>query len=63
MLIGMIKTSAQSLIYMMTGVRPWTKDGAITLISNTAQGDTFSGSELSRSLNDLQRTMENQKRR
>lgn len=29
LLVTMIKSSAQSLIYMMTGVRPWTKDGAL----------------------------------
>lgn len=45
MLIGMIKSSAQSLIYMMTGVRPWTKDGAIKLIGNVAMGDITQDSE------------------
>lgn len=34
----MLKTSVQSLVYMMTGVRPWTKDGAITVIERVAEG-------------------------
>lgn len=32
---GMIKSSAQSLIYMMTGVRPWTKDRAVNVTVET----------------------------
>jgi hypothetical protein len=34
----MIKGAAQSLIYMMTGVRPWTKDGVQKIIVNTIRG-------------------------
>jgi hypothetical protein len=38
MLLGMIKGAVQSLVYMMTGVRPWTKDGASKLIIDVASG-------------------------
>lgn len=38
-LIGMVKGAAQSLVYMMTGVRPWTKDGGIKVIETVARGD------------------------
>lgn len=33
----MIKGAVQSLVYMMTGVRPWTKDGASKIIINAAE--------------------------
>ena len=36
-LIYMIKGAVQSLVYMMTGVRPWTKDGASKIIINAAE--------------------------
>ncbi|MBI5950217.1 MAG: DNRLRE domain-containing protein [Chloroflexi bacterium] len=39
LLIIMIKGAIQSLVYMMTGVRPWTKDGAIKVIETVARGD------------------------
>jgi hypothetical protein len=39
LLFSMIKGAVQSLVYMMTGVRPWTKDGAIQIIQNAASGD------------------------
>ena len=35
-LFGMIKSAAQALIYMMTGVRPWTKSGALAGIDKLA---------------------------
>lgn len=39
LMLGMIKGAAQSLVYMMTGVRPWTKDWAGRMIINIARGD------------------------
>lgn len=39
MLIGVIKGGVQSLVYMMTGVRPWTKEGAIKVIETVGQGE------------------------
>ncbi len=38
LLIRMIKSALQSLVYMMTGVRPWTKDGASKMIVEIASG-------------------------
>lgn len=38
MLFLMIKSAVQSLVYMMTGVRPWTKDGAQRMIIDVANG-------------------------
>lgn len=38
LLFRMIKGAAQSLVYMMTGVRPWTKDGASRMIVEVANG-------------------------
>ncbi len=38
LLFRMIKSAAQSLVYMMTGVRPWTKDGASKMIVEIASG-------------------------
>jgi hypothetical protein len=38
LLFRMVKGAAQSLIYMMTGVRPWTKDGAQRMIIDVANG-------------------------
>jgi hypothetical protein len=34
----MFKGALQSLVYMMTGVRPWTKDGASKMIIEVAGG-------------------------
>lgn len=34
---GMIKSSIQSLVYMMTGVRIWTKDRALQVVVNAAE--------------------------
>ena len=39
LLFAMIKSAAQSLVYMMTGVRPWTKDGAIKIIETVGRGE------------------------
>lgn len=38
LLWNIIKGSVQSLVYMMTGVRPWTKDGANKMIVEVANG-------------------------
>lgn len=38
MLFLMIKSAVQSLVYMMTGIRPWTKDGAQRMIIDVANG-------------------------
>jgi hypothetical protein len=38
LMFNMIKRAMQSLIYMMTGVRPWTKDGAIKIIETVRDG-------------------------
>lgn len=37
---AMLKSNIQELIYMMTGVRPWTKTGAITVLERAASGDS-----------------------
>ncbi len=41
MMFNIIKSSIQSLVYMMTGVRPWTKDGAQRLIVDIARGENI----------------------
>lgn len=46
LLFGIIKSSLQDLIYMMTGVKPWTKSGAQVLIQNTVEGDPFKKNKL-----------------
>ena len=36
-IFAMFKKTAQEIIYMMTGVKPWTKSGAITVIQRVAE--------------------------
>lgn len=62
-LFVMVKGSLQSLIYMMTGVRPWTKDGAIKLAGNLAEGDPFRDSQINRTLEAIERQNEERNRR
>lgn len=62
-LFVMIKGSLQSLIYMMTGVRPWTKDGAIKLAGNIAEGDAFRDGQIARTLESIERQNEERNRR
>jgi len=39
-MFAIIKTSVQSLVYMMTGVRIWTKDGKLTVIEKTVNNES-----------------------
>ena len=49
-----VKGAVQSLVYMMTGVRPWTKDGFLKGLGNYAGGDVWQG-EVFRAMEDIQK--------
>lgn len=59
--VRMTKRPLQEAIYMMTGVKPWTQDGAIQLAGNAISGDAFADNRIKREIEAIQLEYEKQR--